>query len=81
MAYNGMSRLFGSWRAHISALTFDHQQQQNKVRFSQGLNVGVQNRLLKNGANRKLLLGKCYEPKFVKPRGSAWRRVAMLSGL
>lgn len=81
MAHNGMASLFGAWRKNESALTFNCSHQVTAGRARRGLHVGVQNRLRKNGANTKALLGESYRPVGVYPRGKAWVRVAELSGL
>lgn len=81
MPHNEMNRLFGAWRAHITASTFSFYQQVAADRCRHGLNVRSQQRLVKNGANKKVLLGYNFKPKFVQPRGKVWLRVAELSGL
>ncbi len=82
MAHNDICKLFGAWRAHETALTYDFSHQVNTVRFKRGLNVRQQNKLIQtNKANRKALLGKQHSPDFIYPRGKAWIRVAELSGL
>jgi hypothetical protein len=82
MAHNGMARLFGAWRMQDTASTLNFSQQENAKRWRCGLNVRQQRKLIgANGANRKVLLGRRYRQKFIYPRGSAWERVAELSGL
>lgn len=81
MAHYGMNHLLGAWRAQIAASKDEFNHQVVATRRRHGLNVGVQNRLAKNGANKSVLLGKNYEPKFIMPRGKAWLRTAILSGL
>lgn len=81
MAHHGMKALLGAYRLQRSTLTFDHSWQVNATRRRHGLNVGVQNRLRKKGANSKAMLGQPFEPKHIKPRGKTWIKVAELSGL
>ena len=81
MALNNMNVLYGAWRAQTTALTFDFKEQTCATRFRRHLNVRVQHRLKKNGANRKVMLGVNHTPRYIYPRGTAWERVAELSGL
>lgn len=81
MAHHNIATLFSAWRSHIDALSNNCDRQVESGRARRGLNVGVQNRLSKKKANKKALLGTRYEPNFVRPRGKAWIKVAVLSGL
>lgn len=81
MAYNNINQLFGAWRAQRTTSTFSFDQQVAANRFRQGLSVKEQIKLTKKGANKKVMLGQNYDPKFIRPRGRAWIKVAELSGL
>ncbi|WP_063661495.1 hypothetical protein [Aliivibrio fischeri] len=81
MAYNGMNRLFGAWRAQESAETFSFSQQVSINRRRHALSIKNQISLIENGANENVMLGTTYKPKFIYPRGKAWVRIAELSGL
>ncbi|PSV00327.1 hypothetical protein [Photobacterium kishitanii] len=81
MALNRIDALFDAWNAQISASTSDFRKQVTATRRRNGVNVVAQNRLTKNGVNKKIMLGNRFEPCFVQPRGKAWIRVAELSWL
>lgn len=81
MDHNNIVHLFREWNSQAEALTSEFEHQVKVGRMKRGLNVGVQNRLSKNGVNKKVLLGSRYEPRFIKPRGKSWLRVAELAGL
>lgn len=81
MAHHHFNRLHGAWRANKKALTTDNKNQVISTRARHGLYITKANKLIKNGGNRKVILGETLNPKFVTPRGKAWIRVTELSQL